>query len=382
VSEPGLQVVHVTPRVQSRGGIETLHALHRTMPGDHAFVALFDRNPEARPGYVNLDCTWRTSLAEMRRRFARAMAPHAGRLVMYHNGWGLPLFHDLDGASRRTVMLHADPAYHAPDLPGFAGLIDGALSVAPAVAETVAAANPSWSAGRSMVCPVPIEAAPGGIRRGISPRWKLGYAGRIERAQKRLDRLPEFLRELRATGLDFQFELIGEGSFRPELQRELGSGARFHGWVSREEYWRVMATWDAVVFFSDHEGGPISLLEGMAAGALPFYPARFGSWADIYVPQVDPRFHYPPDDLKGLAQVIRETFSLPAAQVESRREAGRRLVGAHTPGAYQANCAAFLAHIAAAPRISGTKGGRRRLTDFLPLGMVTRFAPTLLSGPR
>jgi hypothetical protein len=112
-------VVHVTPHVQARGGTETLHAYHRHLPGEQVFVALFDRDPEARPGYVNLGFTWRTPLGEMRRRFARAFAPLAGRVVIYHDGWGLPFFQDLDGAGRRLVVLHSAPSIN-PARPGSA----------------------------------------------------------------------------------------------------------------------------------------------------------------------------------------------------------------------------------------------------------------------
>ena len=72
------RVIHVAPRVQARGGIESILALHRQLPQRQAFVALFDRNPPAEAGYVNLNLNWRTPLWEMRRRFARAMAPQAG----------------------------------------------------------------------------------------------------------------------------------------------------------------------------------------------------------------------------------------------------------------------------------------------------------------
>ena len=129
------RVIHVAPRVQARGGIESILALHRQLPQRQAFVALFDRNPPAEAGYVNLNLNWRTPLWEMRRRFARAMEPQAGGLVVYHNGWGMPLFHDLDGASRRLLFLHANPAYHAMDLPAFARLVDGAIGVTPALVD-------------------------------------------------------------------------------------------------------------------------------------------------------------------------------------------------------------------------------------------------------
>jgi glycosyltransferase involved in cell wall biosynthesis len=372
-------VVHVTPHVQARGGTETLHAYHRHLPGEQVFVALFDRDPEARPGYVNLGFTWRTPLGEMRRRFARAFAPLAGRVVIYHDGWGLPFFQDLDGAGRRLVVLHSDPAYHAAALPGLAGLIDGALAISPAVQAAVAAALPALAGDRVRATRVPIELPPARVARAAGGPLILGYAGRIERAQKRLDRLPGFLRALRAAGVDFRFELIGDGTYRPALERELAGQAHLHGWVTRAEYRRIMAGWDAVVFFSDHEGGPISLLEGMAAGALPFYPAQGGSWADVYAPRVDPLCHYPPADLPALARAIQTIFQRPAAQLEQLRARSRELVLAHSPENYLADCSDFIGRVAAAERISGSPSRTPRVSDLLPLGWVTRMAPGLLN---
>lgn len=373
------KVVHISPRVQARGGIEALHAYSRHLPGEQIFVAMFDRNPEARPGYVNLNFTWRTPLWEMRRRLARALAPYAGQLVIYHNGWGLPLFHDLDRSSRRAVMLHADPAYHAPAFPGFSGLIDGALCITPAVQSAVAVALPELAGSRSFAYRVPIEFPPEKRERKAGGPLVLGYAGRIEVGQKRLDRLPEFLRALRATGTDFRFELLGDGSYRSALEAKVAGQAHFHGWVSREEYWRVMAGWDAVVFFSDHEGGPIGLLEGMAAGAVPFYPQRGGSWADLRVPQVDPLCHYPPGDMPALAQAVQRIFQRAPEQLVRLREVSRTLVQSHTPEDYGAACAEFFARMASVPRISATHRRRVRLPDLLPLGIVTRFALPLLT---
>lgn len=373
------ELLHVSPNVRTRGGTETLHSYHRTMPGEPGFIALFDGDFAGQSNYVNLGITWRTPLWEMRRRFARAVASFPDRLVIYHDGWGLPLFHDLDRSRRRGVMLHSDPAYHAPALAGFAGLIDGALAISPAVRKVVATTLPELAGERVSSYRVPIMLPPARPVKPDRRSLRLGFAGRIEVAQKRLDRLPEFLRAMRATGADFQFELIGDGSYRKQLERNVAAQAKFHGWVPRAEYQRLMAEWDAVVFFSDHEGGPIALLEGMASGALPFYPARGGSWADHYAPQIDPRCHYPPGDMPALARAVRQIFQLPAGPVGELRQRSRALVLAHTPENYLAECGEFFAGTNAAARISQSRVRRSRLTDLLPLGLVTRIAPRLLT---
>ena len=369
------RVVHISPRVQARGGIETLHAHHRQLPLEQVFVALFDRHPEPRAGYVNLDCTWRTPLWEMRRRFRRALAPYPGSLVAYHGGWGLPLFHDLDGAARRLAVLHADPDYYAADLPAFAGLIDGLVGGTAEPKSTWTRLRPELDEARVWTYRGPIVQPP---PRVLIP-WRadrplvLGYAGRVERAQKRLDLMPEFIRQLEANGVAHRFEVVGDGGYLPALRKQLAGRAHFHGWLPDEDYRRTLGTWDAVIYFSEHEGGPIVVLEAMARGALAFYPARRSSWADLYVPQVDPLCHYPPGDMPALARAVRQVFQRPAAAIEAMRVRSQELVADHSADDYMRSCLEFYQAPLQLPRISAVRARRSRLADLLPLGVVTRL---------
>ena len=331
-------------------------------------------HPPPRADYLNLDFTWRTPLWMMRRRFRRALAPHAGSLVVYHNGWGLPLFHDLDGAARRVVFLHASPAYHAPDLPSMRGLIDGVGGVTPQLRPAWEAALPEVTPDRGALLPIPIAPplAPAPAAKESAGPLVLGYAGRLEFGQKRLDRLAPFLRALEAVGQPYRFEVLGDGSKRRALERRLAGRVHFHGWTPKAEFWRIMAGWDAIVFFSDIEGGPIAVLEAMSQGAIPFYPAIGGGWADIYAPQVDPRCHYPPGDMAALAAAIQQVFQSSFARLAAMRNQARALVAGHREEGYEAACLALLRSVMEQPRISRPRRRRPRVTDLLPLGMVSR----------
>ena len=373
-------VVHVAPHVQARGGIETLLEHYRRLPLAQTFVALFDRRPPPRADYANLDFTWRTPLWIMRRRFARVLAAQGGGLVVYHNGWGLPLFHDLDGAARRVLFLHANPPFHTPDLPAMQGLVDGVGGITPSLRPLWERLLPGITPERGAVLPIPIEPPdppPAPAPRPAGP-LVLGYAGRLEFGQKRLDRLAPFLAALRALGVSCRFEVLGDGTRRRSLERRLGREVKFHGWAPKDEFWRIMAGWDAIVFFSDFEGGPLAVIEAMSQGAIPFYPAIGGGWADLYAPQVDPRCHYPPGDLAALARAVQQVFALPAVQVAALRHRARALVQPHRDHAYESLYLQLLHDIMAQPRLSQARPRRPRLTDALPLGIVTRLVPGAL----
>jgi glycosyltransferase involved in cell wall biosynthesis len=375
-----LKVVHVSPRVQAHGGIEALHAVHRTLPLAQSFVALFDRGPAARPDYQNLDFNWRTTLGQMRRAFGQAMQRHAGSVVIYHNGWGLPFLASQDAALRRIIYCHADPGYLAREIRASAGRVDGALGVTPALIPAWKTVRPALDEARQCILPLPVT-PPAAVVRQSSPTGEivLGYAGRIEREQKRLDRLPELLRALDATGLRYRFELLGDGSLRASLEKELAGRVRFHGWRQGADYWRVLAGWDATLFFSDYEGSPIAMLEAMALGVLPFFPRIGGTMGDVYVPQVDRRCHYPAGNMSALASDIQAVLGEPAATRQALRAKAQSLVANHSVARYGELLTAFVRDVKARPRISTENASaRRRWSDVLPLGLVARVAPGLL----
>jgi len=373
------KVVHVSPRVQARGGIEALHALNRTLPLKQVFVALFDRGSEARDDYLNLNFTWRTTLGRMRREFARALAPHAGSIVVYHNEWGLPLLCGGDGAARRLAYCLAMPAFHARDLPGSDGLVDGALGITPAMAEAWREMLPSLGAERVCVLPLPVAPPlPLQPRRECDGEVVLGYAGRVVSEHKRLDRLPEFLRALDKTGLRYRFEVLGDGSLRAKLQREVGARVRFHGWTPKDEFWRVLAGWDGIVFFTEVDGGPIAMLEAMALGVIPFFPHVEGSMGSRYAPQVDPRCLCETGNIPSLAAAVHDLLAQDQAKRAALRARARALVAGHTVEHYGRALSGLLGRVAGLPRISaaGQTGGH--WSDGMPLGFATRFAPWLL----
>ena len=93
----------------------------------------------------------------------------------------------------------------------------------------------------------------------------LGYSGRIIREAKRVDRLPALDRELLAAGVDCRWEIMGDGPELPGLRRQMAERrVCFRGRLADAAYWEALAGCDLLVFTSDYEGLPISLVEGKA----------------------------------------------------------------------------------------------------------------------
>ncbi|PTX95627.1 glycosyltransferase [Opitutus sp. ER46] len=385
MSAPTHRVVHVAPWVTTGGGIETLLRWHRRVDVAQQLaawqLALFDRVPDAPDAHRgSLRADWRHPLFIIRRRFSAAMSGHRGATVVYHNAWGLPLLADGDESARRVAYLHGGPTFVAPFLPRLRGWVDGVVVTTPAVRSAVARALPELAPERVLGVCAPVEPSPLAPRQPATTPWTIGYAGRLERSEKRADRLPAFVEALAKAGVAARCEVLGDGRLRPALERALGGRVVFHGWRTGEDYWRVLSRWDAMVFFSETEGMPLALVEGLAAGVIPFFPAIGGSLGDVYAPLIDARCHYPPGDLRALAQRIGELSREPAGAIATCRDRGRALATAHQPERYGADFAGFLRRLADLPRVSRSDQPRRqpRLADVLPLGVVTRVCPGAL----
>jgi glycosyltransferase involved in cell wall biosynthesis len=100
------------------------------------------------------------------------------------------------------------------------------------------------------------------------------YCGRIVEEQKRISLLPFILKDLDKAGLNYKMTLAGQGC---ELNKMVDL---LQPWVRRKKVYivggldqkavsKTMAKNDIFLLFSDYEGLPLALLEGMAHGLVP-----------------------------------------------------------------------------------------------------------------
>jgi len=218
--------------------------------------------------------------------------------------------------------------------------------------------------------------------RGPKKEWVIGCAGRLVRSQKRADRLVPFVAALQALDLPYRIEVVSDGPLRTKLQAALGGDARveFLGWQSGDAYGRRMQNWNAMVSFTDHEGGPIVMLEAMAAGVLPVFPDIGGSLVRDYLPSLSAHCVYPPGDVTAAAQRMQALWQLDEAETAQLQDRARGVAEGHTGERYHAAFTEFVHRIDALPRSSRPATGSRgsRWCDLMPLGALTRLAPGTL----
>ena len=124
---------------------------------------------------------------------------------------------------------------------------------------------------RRIPCGVPI---PERVAKKPNGRLRLAYVGRLVEEPKRISEVTHGLcravREVPGT----EALIYGDGPARPAVEqilREEGNGlpVQLVGFVENDQIPKHLLECHAVVLLSDHEGLGLSLLEGMAAGAVP-----------------------------------------------------------------------------------------------------------------
>lgn len=391
-----LRVTHYALAYRWLGGLQALlryHLAHGAAWGEDSRVVTFFDAPGPRPTspegvaarIVDLRLTGWHSVAEARRRL-RTVCAGPVTAAVYHDLWALGFAADLDGAARRLGMIHAPTPRVLSALTHHQAWLDGLLCVGePAVA---AARRLAPGLGPERVCWVPVPVTP---PEAVPPRpplpgrpLVLGYAGRLEREFKRVDRLPRLWRALQKQSIPVRLEILGEGPARGWLGRRLrGAEAVFHGRLEGPAYRAVLASWDVIVYTSDVEGMGLALLEAMSAGVLPVYPA-IGGGAEGYVRAVHPDLLYPSGDFAHVAHVLDTLRRAAPAWVETLRARCRAVVAPHLGDLYGPAFAGFVCRLLGLPRRSPAVPRRRprALADRLPIGILRRCAPGVLWGGR
>jgi glycosyltransferase involved in cell wall biosynthesis len=377
-----LRILHCSATREDHGGIQSVLAYHHerdeALGFSSRFVSYFDR--EARwPG----DCVslaghgWET-VRSLRHRFAAAMTLPLVDVAVYHDGWGLDWFAPLDAAARRVVLLHTEQPNTDALLRRYAPYVDGFFSVSQTLADRARRVLPDFPAERIHALPLFVdppawlaEAAPRIATSGHTLR--LGYAGRLRREHKRLDRLPELIAALDQRGLDYVFEVLGDGPLEATLRRQLESHPRvkFLGWREGNTYWQAILGWDALVLLSDFEGFSRVTMEAMMGGVIPVHPEFSPAAAELLGPAAAAGL-YPVGDMAAAAQRIAGLGALSAEQRTTLVAACRLHLKQFTPENYFTTFGQAMNDLATRPARSHS-APQASWREWLPIGLYTRW---------
>lgn len=115
---------------------------------------------------------------------------------------------------------------------------------------------------------------------------RIGYAGRIQVWQKRMDYIITIAKRLKEMRIDFRLELAGSGSYEEELRQQVDENGlegeiQLLGLLKPEDISDFWKKQDIMVSCSDWEGHSISQGEAMANGAVPIVTDVSGAVDDI-----------------------------------------------------------------------------------------------------
>ena len=165
---------------------------------------------------------------------------------------------------------------------------------------------------QSMNCPFECEPILKREYSDASEPIRIGYAGRIEYVQKRMDLLQKLIEALIERNVDFRIELAGDGAAKNDLEEvvkrnQWDKKVIFLGRLKRSklsDFWKKQ---DICINMADFEGRSISILEAMGNGAVPIVTATSGVQEDIR--EDENGYIIPLKDYKTMAERI-EVLSL------------------------------------------------------------------------
>ena len=379
-----MRLSHFFTYYRTLGGVQSILKRHHTSDAkrghEPGFVFAFESNDFDEPDITGLGFGGGHSIHSMRAKFANHTLGFTNSVAVCHNMWGLQFLADLMPSKRRVGLLHSDWTGLRPHLETQRGLLDGVLCVSNALVEMVSDCLPDLAkANRIQLISYPIDGlAAMPERPPLAKRTVvIGWVGRMQTEQKRVERLPALFKALESAGIDFRFELLGDGPRQPWLEKQLPRGRTiFHGRKSGKDYASVLRGWDFITNVSDYEGLPISMLEAFSAGVLPLCPA-IGCGGDEYSAKLGEEFVWNAFDFDQAATKLKFILSKPEPALAQARSEARALTGGHSEADYFRTFDEFVLRIADEPLAAAERLTKRPFyfSDRLPFGLMTRLWP-------
>ena len=380
-----MRLTHFFTYFRNLGGVQSIlerHHCEDSIRGyDSRFLFSFEPDTFEEPDISGLGIGGWDSIRGIRAKFSRHSESISGSVAVCHNMWGLQFLADLMPAERRIGLLHSDWTDLQPFLRTQQGLLDGVLCVSNTLVDQVSDCLPELAdSNRIQLIPYPVDGLPElPTRAPLAKRpVVIGWVGRMQEEQKRVERLPALLKSFDAAQIDYRFELLGDGPRETWLRQQLPSDRTvFQGRQSGDGYYDVLSGWDFITSVSDYEGLPISMLEAFSAGVLPLCPA-IGSGGDEYAAKLGKEFVWAAFDFDQAAANLKLHLAKPERALGQARQAARKLTEQHSEAEYFRIFDTFVKQISELPRLSNERLAKRPFyfSDQLPFGLMTRLWPS------
>jgi glycosyltransferase involved in cell wall biosynthesis len=371
-----LPVMHLFYQYHTIGGVESILKLHHELDsriGVESDLVIYREGVEQSEDRVHcIGIRTNEPVRNFGRKLRSVTETKSGRIAIYHLPWGFNYLCPHDCANRRILLIHGKLSGSEGFLRKNTHFFDGVMCVNKQILEDFQAIAPGYPRERVIEVSSPIRPL-AGVRssEGISKPMQVGYVGRLMVQHKRIDRLPTFYSELGKSGWDFEMIAIGDGPDRQMIANEAAE-TRITGILEGSAYWDEVRKLDAIVFFSDTEGTPLSLLEALSQGVIPIYP-KIQSGGDSYVEEVSRQLLYTAGNVEEAARIAASLASKPTEEIAQLRQRCRRAVEKHTVPGYLKGCFDFARKIQQMPRVSTSGVGTglgMQLFKFLSLEQI------------
>ena len=382
---------HYFTHYSSLGGVQSIlgaHLKYDEIAGlNPSLLAFFDstETKKANQKVTGLDWNGITSIRKARSTFQKSESGKIHDCCIYHDLWGLAFLGDLDHCNHRIGAIHSHWPHLEHQLGQLDGFLDGVFCASQALADIAMEAIPSLKPDRAIHLPVPIKTCPIQFRTNRTPMKdrsiRLGFVGRVDHLQKRVERFIPLVECLNKHGIQFDLEFLGDGTGLGTLKSAFQNRNQiiFHGRQSGDDYWRILGKWDFVIYTSDFEGSPLAMPEALNAGCIPIFP-KINCGGDLVVAQLDGGLLYEQEDYQAVAAILSDWQQRPHADVENIRSQGVQISSEYAADKYHLKFKTFLNHILDQPVISKHPIPSRTSvwTDHLPFAAVRRWFPKSL----
>ncbi|HEY8187040.1 MAG TPA: glycosyltransferase family 4 protein [Pyrinomonadaceae bacterium] len=228
-------------------------------------------------------------------------------------GWvALPL---LDSSIATVSIAHNDVSAFYTPLQHYGPFVDCAVGVSKILRDKIIGVC-SIPADRARYIPYGVTSLSPSQIEGLAQHssapdqtLRIGYAGRLVQAQKRIMEFVPLAEQLVKYKLDFELHFIGEGSERSDLEAAfkragLEQHVRMWGWLSPDQMRQQLLQLDVFVLLSDYEGLPVALLEAMGHGLVPIV-TQIDSGNTQLVGNTENGFVVPVGDIQGCATALQ-----------------------------------------------------------------------------